>query len=76
MANPVAVICENRRAFEDFLGWVESEDRAAFVCVTGENNIRGQRFSTVIRIGTYYKLRGHQDIYESAVVRMEDDQHG
>lgn len=60
----IAVICRSQRQFDDFVKhWVCHEDRRKFHKVSRSGDIDGRWFTDVVRIGDYWELRDHEELY-------------
>lgn len=72
MKGKIAVMCSSRSQYDQFVRhWVEHDDQKNFVPVMREGDIRGQLFISVIRIGEYWTLRCHEDLYQIILGRVE-----
>lgn len=63
MKKRIAVIACSRQQFDDFLRDVNRPDRDNFVLVQNMKDVEGREFSNVIRVGSYYDLPGHLELY-------------
>jgi len=50
----IAVICNKRRHFKEFIYWVAVKDTEKFRCVTRPDQLHGISISDYISIGDYY----------------------
>lgn len=66
----IGVVCSGKQQFNDFLkSWIKFEDRCKFKCVTRIDDVCGVHFTDVIRVGSYWDLRGHHELYAAAQSR-------
>jgi hypothetical protein len=69
---PIAVICQSRRQFDDWLNWwLNPEERAKFVCITRDQDFRGQTFSQMIKLGNWYHNPNATELITQAQLRIE-----
>ena len=72
MNGKIAVICSSRSQYDQFVRhWVEHSDQEKFALIQYAGDIRGGFFISVIRIGDYWMLRHHLDIYNELLARVE-----
>ena len=77
MKGKIAVICSSRSQYDQFVRhWVQHDDQENFVPITNERDVRGQLFISVIRIGDYWTLRRHEDLYQIILARIECNHRG
>jgi hypothetical protein len=66
----IAVISDSQSSFNDFIKpWVEKEDQRSFLWVKDIRDVRGIKFTDVIRIGSYWKLKDIDQIYAEAMIQ-------
>ncbi len=71
MNNTIAVISRNQQEFDDFVKhWASVGSRSKFKRVSRLDHIRGVRFLGVCRVGEYWKLKGHEELYHLALTRI------
>lgn len=69
--NKIAVICFNQKQFDDFVkDSAAYEDWGKFQKVSRIDDIRGRRFCAVVRVGEYWRIGDHRDLYDDALSRL------
>jgi len=67
----IAVINNCKRQYDHFIkSWVCLEDRNKFCSIRRCGDATGLLLTDVIRIGSYYENRDHEQLYAEAITRI------
>ena len=69
MSNPIAVIADSRRQFEDWLRMYDLMSSTPFLYISGERVLSGRTFSAVFVIGTRERSDFHR-LHQVALSRV------
>ena len=68
----IAVISGNKREFQYFTRhWVDPDDISKFKYIGRIDDVRGVNFTEVVRVGTHFKNRDAEEIYNAALARIK-----
>jgi len=66
----IAVISHTERHYREWLSYIEPQDQNHFRHISRPQDICGVTFTGVIRIGPYWRLENHIELYDQALIRI------
>ena len=68
--NYIAVIAGSKRQYDNFTNYIHFKDKEKYKLALDANHLRGFRFYDYVRIGTWYQLKGLDDIERELKLSM------